>query len=331
MMKQKNDRIAIGCIIKQEEKYIKEWVEHYINLGFDKIFIIDNNDTYNPELYGILEDYIRRDLVEVITDFIGLKNAQTKSYTKLFRQRRHEFEWIAFLDSDEFLEFEDPTLTIHDFVNLPQFQNFNMIRLNWKVYNDSDIIEIKDDNYSVKRFTQFSRLDSYEVKSIIKTSLLARPIQAHGFAEDAPDIMACDVFGNRVVPSGWFIRSLEGVWKIAWINHYRLKTLEEFIRKNTSRGDNCYSNGLYKTTIWYFFLQNNAFSVEKYLFAKNLLKKLNKSPEEINRVLDSKQIKIWLSTMKYNAMNNWENPGRIRDIENWEQQIRDFEAKYELR
>jgi hypothetical protein len=35
--------------------------------------------------------------------------------------------------------------------------------------------------------------------------------------------------------------------------------------------------------------------------------------------------------MKYNAMNNWENPGRIRDIEDWEQQIRDFEAKYKIR
>ena len=31
MMKQKNDRIAIGCIIKQEEKYINEYNSSNIN------------------------------------------------------------------------------------------------------------------------------------------------------------------------------------------------------------------------------------------------------------------------------------------------------------
>ena len=36
-------KIAVCAIMKDENQYIEEWSNHYKNLGFDHIFIYDNN------------------------------------------------------------------------------------------------------------------------------------------------------------------------------------------------------------------------------------------------------------------------------------------------
>ena len=38
---------CIVAIAKNEEPYLKEWVEYHFALGFDKIIICDNNDVGN--------------------------------------------------------------------------------------------------------------------------------------------------------------------------------------------------------------------------------------------------------------------------------------------
>ena len=35
------------AIAKNEEPYLKEWIEYHANLGFDKIIVCDNNDVGN--------------------------------------------------------------------------------------------------------------------------------------------------------------------------------------------------------------------------------------------------------------------------------------------
>lgn len=46
---------AVVCICKNEENYIKEWIDHYFSLGFDKIFVCDNNDVGNDSMYDIIK------------------------------------------------------------------------------------------------------------------------------------------------------------------------------------------------------------------------------------------------------------------------------------
>ena len=37
-------RVYLCALAKNEHLYINEWVKHYIDMGFDKIFIYDNDD-----------------------------------------------------------------------------------------------------------------------------------------------------------------------------------------------------------------------------------------------------------------------------------------------
>ena len=43
-------RLAICCIAKDEDKYIDEWIEYHLGLGFDKIYVFrDDWDWVGPQ------------------------------------------------------------------------------------------------------------------------------------------------------------------------------------------------------------------------------------------------------------------------------------------
>lgn len=55
----KTGKIALCCIAKMENDYIRFFVEYYKNLHFDKIFIYDNNDIDGEKFEDVINDYIQ--------------------------------------------------------------------------------------------------------------------------------------------------------------------------------------------------------------------------------------------------------------------------------
>ena len=51
---------------KEENKYVREFVEYYENLGVDKIVIFDNNDENGERFEDVLKDFINNKFVEII-------------------------------------------------------------------------------------------------------------------------------------------------------------------------------------------------------------------------------------------------------------------------
>ena len=37
-------QVVVCAMAKNEHLYIKDWVNHYLRIGFDKIYIYDNDD-----------------------------------------------------------------------------------------------------------------------------------------------------------------------------------------------------------------------------------------------------------------------------------------------
>ena len=46
-------KVCVCAIGKEENKYAREFVEHYKKYGIDKIFIYDNNDSNGENFYEI--------------------------------------------------------------------------------------------------------------------------------------------------------------------------------------------------------------------------------------------------------------------------------------
>ena len=92
---------AICALAKKEELYLKEWLDHHYALGFDHVYLIDNND--KPGLRAFLSDYLERALLTII-DFQGIKPSnQSAAYEYCLANYVKETRWMAFIDIDEFV------------------------------------------------------------------------------------------------------------------------------------------------------------------------------------------------------------------------------------
>lgn len=93
------DKYLVLTCAKNEDRYLVEFVEHYLNLGFDKIIIADNND--EPTIYPILEKYLIQGTVE-IWNCRGFGSFQVHMYAMFANEGN--YKWCAYFDADEFLE-----------------------------------------------------------------------------------------------------------------------------------------------------------------------------------------------------------------------------------
>lgn len=60
-------KVLLCCCVKCENRYIREWVLHYRQLGFDNIVIYDNNDIGGERLEDVIGD-------QISDGFVILKN-----------------------------------------------------------------------------------------------------------------------------------------------------------------------------------------------------------------------------------------------------------------
>lgn len=48
-------KIAIVSIAKNENLYIKDWIDYHLKLGFDDIYIYDNNDIDSEKISDVID------------------------------------------------------------------------------------------------------------------------------------------------------------------------------------------------------------------------------------------------------------------------------------
>ena len=58
-------KVYVCALAKNEHLYINEWVNHYVKLGVDKIFIFDNDDSKYYGNYVFVSFYPNKELYSV--------------------------------------------------------------------------------------------------------------------------------------------------------------------------------------------------------------------------------------------------------------------------
>ena len=97
-------KVGIVCCGKLENRYAVEFVEHYKKLGFDHIFIADNNDSDGERFVDVLQSYVDEGFVS-IHYFIEVQYIQRFVYIELYRMisNTYDYDWLFFIDFDEYL------------------------------------------------------------------------------------------------------------------------------------------------------------------------------------------------------------------------------------
>ena len=250
---------AVVCAIaKHENLYINDWCKYHLNLGFDDIYVFDNNEAYYPNV----EDCIDKDISNHVhfIDAKGKSQFQIEAYNTFYQQHKHEFDWCAFIDIDEFFNLGNFSDFKSFIASNKNFDRAACILFNWQLYGDDGIIEgdVSVPVYERIKKPVFCKEHFDTVKSVIKGGLSDNvmfrskdrwshvPINIHTF---------CNVKGQVVRPQGFKIPK-EFLSNEICLKHYITKTLKEFIDTKMNRTDALFKDGMLNVDFGYFFKIN---------------------------------------------------------------------------
>lgn len=271
-------KVALCAIAKNENLYIREWVEWYKNLGISKIFLYDNNELDGERFEEVINDYIENGFVEVINrrgitkTVTSDKDGQTLQglcYGNCYYGHYSEYNWMCFFDIDEFLEIYDKYDGLFDF--LFDFSEFDGIRVQWKMFGDNN--QLYYENKPVmKRFKKESN-SSYDrhVKQIIN---------CHKEFDEELLFCAHGVLNKKYNFVNLKKEKLKNVYMDiiyhddlpVYLNHFYCKSTEEFFKRKYN-----------KTSAVTGINTNRNFNID---FLKNQYFEHNERTEEKERFID---------------------------------------------
>lgn len=292
----KQIKVVLCAIAKNENLYIREWVEYYKNLGITNIFLYDNNDIENGEYFeDVINDYINDGFVKVI-NVRGVWPAQVDCFNTFYNNYSMDYDWILYCDIDEFIEFSDKNMTIPQFVSNNKFINYDIIKVCWKCFDDNDLVCVKDNDYSIKRFTRPNKNGPYinsQTKMFIRPNRNAIINSPHGALTINglnEHLKVCNVLGKELKRNNiaYSYNGIDYEHGNCWLNHYRFKTIEEYIIKSKRGWPTIYMNGGKEYMNARFFFMFNKYSRQKHKLFANLLERQYISLTTYGSILQNK-------------------------------------------
>lgn len=231
--------LALAGIFKNEGIYVLEWLAHHRLQGVHYFFIADNNsDDGTTELLQALDSagYIK------LLPFPGQAGVppQRPAYLALIEKHKDDADWLFFIDADEFIwpDAADQNLcsTVQSLAANPQVGG---IALNWACYGSSGhqeyIAKPVMERFSRRAELAFS--ENYHYKSALRPKAVVKFLNPHhghlkpGFQNISIDGQVLKIHTKR----GYGLA--EGInWSPFRLNHYVIKSADEFRYKKQQRG-----------------------------------------------------------------------------------------------
>jgi glycosyltransferase involved in cell wall biosynthesis len=249
--------LSVCLCIKNEAKYMEEFINHYLRQGVDHFYIVNNGSTDNIE--EVIEGY--KDKITLITDnrdFQVLTSDESWAGHKrmldehIYPRIVHETKWAIIVDADEFMTGKNG-YTIKSYLDSLS-EDIGCVYVLWNIYNpckeeDGSVCETFSTKKNVKRINHDCMASlSWEIrnandfgKSIIRTSMIdhgfklwihkipiiGKKINNYGIEDHAPNN---DNWNN--------IHYSEENFKKANItlNHYAIRNLSDLNKKKSQLG-----------------------------------------------------------------------------------------------
>ena len=268
-------KFALCSIGKLENLNARDFIIYYLELGIDKIYIYDNNEIYGEKFEDVIQDFIDKNLVEII----NMRGNQTSypqnyAYETCYHNHINEYDWFLFFDFDEYLYIENNTL--NNFVQLPKFKNCSSIVYFWRHYSDNNELYYNNDS-PLKRFTvpineAHQREKLGKEKSIsrggIKELTYMKSIHAPFFLNNTYNnkYITCNTEGNIFVKfeNNNYKKEEIITFKSAYLKHFQWRSTEEYCLKLAIRK-------FYKSYNW---------GAKDYNYLKNIYLKMNPNNDQ---------------------------------------------------
>jgi len=284
-----NHKTACVVLARNEEQYLEEWLKYHTELGIDKFFVINNNDIPVDEDYEndllfqnkLAEKYPVQFFQLYGQDALAIAGKQRGVLNHFYFnviKPLNEFDWVTFIDIDEFLYFGGKSLK--EFLSQKMFADTDIIHLNWRCYGDNGQIYQKDEPVQ-ERFPVQAPLNcvynSNEAKKGVTEDMFLKSIFR------VTDKRTVITNPHTIFIENGVCRSADGQLSDCryaaehpknidcYVKHYITKSLQEFIQRRCVNPTDVANTPIdAKTRLdWYFNL--NEKTPEKVAFIKKVL------------------------------------------------------------
>jgi Glycosyl transferase family 2 len=238
--------VGVAAIFRNEKPYILEWLAHHRLLGVERFFVADNDSNDGTsELLRSLAD----------CGFLSFHRfpspagatPQLPAYRMLLREHGHEVDWMAFIDADEFIWPMGEERSLPAFLDAMARRHPDMgaLVLNWASFGSGGQLHHMP-GLVVERFTWHAEPEHF-IHSPIKTVLRPRDFVDFSCCHNAllkPGRLHLHTNGEprqpdpdyADIPQKRFIRSARTCWEGFRVNHYVVKSYQEFDQRKRTKG-----------------------------------------------------------------------------------------------
>jgi hypothetical protein len=264
-----------------ENQYAREFVQHYLTLGFDHLYLYDNAHEGEEHLADVLGDYIADGKVTIITWTYAPNDAQRMAYNDCYHRFGGKHTWMAFFDFDEFLVIPSAEAPgtgtnkeaqgtaagddIHTFMQ--RYRDYQCLLVNWMDYTDGNLIE-NDGRPLQERFTAPMQYDKTGIggdypennhaKSIVRTGIAGLAFK-NPHVPLEPRLICCNTKGERCRQQP----RIPYDHSIAYLKHFTTKTISEWLTNKWVKGAAGLSFEKFRKDYAEFFFKINERTPEK--------------------------------------------------------------------
>ncbi|MDR2161903.1 MAG: glycosyltransferase family 92 protein [Desulfovibrio sp.] len=220
---------ALCCIAKNEEQFLKEWLAYHALIGFEHFIIYDNLS--DVPIHRFLSGWAGQDSVTVLRNMEPLSQVQV--YEHCLEAFGSRFQWIAFLDLDEFIRLRPARGRGADIrLFLPEFESYAGLGLNWRMFS-SNGHETTPEGPVIASYTRCLG-DNHHIKSVVQPSRIAACYGPHSFyAQEGEYVVNA---AHVPIPGG--MPFAPAVTERIAVNHYFYKSRQCF-EKKIAKGNPC--------------------------------------------------------------------------------------------
>jgi len=266
VFKKTNIKIALCTMGKQENLYVKEFINYYIKLGIDKIFIYDDNDINTEEISDMI-DFKYKKYVKIFKTIKLKLLTQNMQFTDCYTKIKNKFDWILMVDMDEYLYIKKEKLK--NYLLNPVFNKCDFIKFHWMIPNDNNHL-LYENKSLFERFNGSYKKSIY-IKSIIRGSIPKLKYMVHSPYISPLRNISCNNIGEKINNDKI---NFEYIRKIniqnAFIIHFKYKSTEEYIHK-IKRGYHVWTKDYILKTSIKSYLKDNEITKEKIEYFKKEL------------------------------------------------------------
>jgi hypothetical protein len=251
--------VAVCMVVRDAHDDIAEWVHYHQKLSISKFYIYDHEST--PPLSRVLHHWIDQGIVEYesITPSEYSKHdsgrPQLYGYDKCLQDHGNKHHWLAFIDVDEFLVFQQGPPVQNLAVLLQRYEDYSALAVHWILFGSSgrDMRPVRGTLRSYPLAVPRNHTYHLYVKTIANTKCTIR-------TTDSPHVFQhnCTRPAVRTNYSPVYNQTADDfpVHSLLALHHYATRSAEEFEIK-MARG-----SGMKRQRGWEYFYFVDSWSID---------------------------------------------------------------------